>query len=42
MKRGADVKNLASMFLELREGRAANVEGALEIDVDHGAKSIWG
>src|SRR4029077_8285978 len=31
MKRGANVENLALMFLELRESCAANVESALEI-----------
>src|SRR6186713_1436927 len=40
MKRRADVQNLPAMLLELRKGRATDVECALQIDVDHSSKPV--
>src|SRR5215218_8891662 len=40
MKRRTDVQNLSAILFELRKRRAANVEGAFEIDVNYSSKSI--
>ena len=40
MKRGADVEYLPLICFQLREGCAANVECAFEIDIDDRAKTV--
>src|SRR6185436_8518681 len=40
MKRRTDVQDLPVMLFELREGRATDVECALQIDIDHSSKPV--
>src|SRR3712207_6552076 len=40
MQRRADVENLAAILLQLLERRAADVKGALEVDVDDRAEAV--
>src|SRR6185295_13297128 len=39
-QRRADVDHRAALRFQVRERRAGNVEGPLEVDVDHGAEAV--
>src|SRR5437773_3033990 len=41
MQRGADVKNLPAVLFEFFERRATNVEGAFQVDINHGSETVW-
>src|SRR3569832_413541 len=36
-----NVQDLPAMLLELRKGRATDVERAFEIDIDDSSKTVW-
>ena len=40
LQRRADVEDRAALFLKMRMGRPRDVEGALQVDVDHRAEPV--
>src|SRR3989442_12581941 len=42
MQRGADIQDLTLVLFQLFERSAANIERALQIDIDHRAKTVGG